>query len=217
MVAIVRDGGAETIGTNPGEPQKRVRQFSDWTPANTGRHTEKVLVYSNCESVELFLNGVSLGATALPADGSPRTWTMDYQPGVLKAVARNQGKVVAGYELRSAGKPVKILLSVDRKKVGSSWDDLAFVTATVVDANGVVVPTARDLVKFKLGGKGTIVAVENNDMDGHDLFQTTETHSFRGRCVALVRGKGDGGIAVSATGVGLEGGVVRFEGGEGGN
>ena len=77
--------------------------FADWTPKNLQPHEETVEVYSNCKEVELFLNGKSLGVKPLNADASPRMWKVAFAPGTLKAVARNNGKVVATDELRTAG------------------------------------------------------------------------------------------------------------------
>ena len=126
--------------------------FADWTPANVNSHDENVEVYSNCEQVELFLNGKSLGEKALPVDASPRNWTVPFVPGTLKAVGKNKGRIAASYELRTAGKPAKIVLAADRNLLNAVWDDVVYVTATVVDENGVLVPNAGDLITFKTGG-----------------------------------------------------------------
>ena len=92
-------------------------QFADWTPGNSQAHEENVEVYSNCEEVELFLNGKSLGAKDKPRDDSPRVWKVKFEPGTIKAVAKNGDSVVAGDELRTAGKPAKIVLTTDREKL----------------------------------------------------------------------------------------------------
>ena len=94
----------------------RKSTFSDWTPTNTQPHTENVEVYSNCKEVELFLNGKSLGVKTINDDASPRNWQVPFAPGTLKAVARNNGKVVATDELRTAGEPKRIVLSTETKK-----------------------------------------------------------------------------------------------------
>ncbi len=80
MVRIAHDEGAVATGNLPGEPQRRVRWFCDWTPADSSPHRENVLVFSNCQSVELFLNGKSLGSQPRRADDSPRSWRVDYAP-----------------------------------------------------------------------------------------------------------------------------------------
>ncbi|HVQ37225.1 MAG TPA: glycoside hydrolase family 2 TIM barrel-domain containing protein, partial [Pyrinomonadaceae bacterium] len=81
--------------TDPGyEPDQRRAQvlFSDWTPRNAAAHEENVEVYSNCDEVELLLNGKSLGTKPLARDASARNWKVPFEPGTLKAVARNAGR-----------------------------------------------------------------------------------------------------------------------------
>ena len=109
MVFITRRIAPTALSpTDPGyEPDLQRRQqvlLADWTPAAANSHDENVEVYSNCEQVELFLNGKSLGEKARPADDSPRTWAVPFVPGTLKAVGKNKGRVAAAYELRTAGK-----------------------------------------------------------------------------------------------------------------
>lgn len=216
MVHATRRTGREVLTpTDPGyEPDLRHRQvlFSDWTPRNAQPHEEAVEVYSNCESVELFLNGKSLGAQKLNADAAPRTWPVPYAPGVLKAVASNQGKVVATHELRTAGPAAKILLTNDRPKLSATWDDISYLTATIVDANGVPVPEANQVVTFTAAGPGAIVAVDSGDNASHEPFQASERRAFQGRVFALVKASAPAGrIVVTATAPGLENAAVTIE------
>ena len=192
--------------TDPGyEPDLQRRQqvlFADWTPANSNSHEEKVEVYSNCEQVELFLNGKSLGEKALPADASPRTWTVQFVPGTLRAVGKNNGRVVASYELRTAGKPARIALNADRIALTPVWDDVVYVDATVVDDNGVLVPNAADVITFKISGPGVIAAVESGDNTSHQPFQASERRAYQGRCFAILKAAAASGritIAASAS------------------
>ncbi len=120
--------------------------FADWTPRNLSPHDENVEVYSNCQEVELLLNGKSLGSQPLNADASPRTWRIPFQPGAIQAIAKNNGQVAASEELRTAGKPAKVVLSADRNQLSPAWNDLSYITATVVDENAVPVPRASDLI-----------------------------------------------------------------------
>jgi beta-galactosidase len=199
MVAIVRDQGAVRTGNQAGEPQTRSIQALDWTPKNLAPHTEHVVVYSNCQSVELFLNEKSLGSQNVPADGSPLTWTVDFVPGTLKAVAKNNAAPVATDELHTAGKPAKIILVADRKAVGAAWDDVAFVTAWVVDDQGVEVPAASNSIAFTVNGPGSIAAVENADPQGRDPYQSTTYPAYKGRCVAIVRATAGSGNSFTLT------------------
>jgi beta-galactosidase len=210
MVFITRRVAPTAVSpTDPGyEPDLQRRQqvlFADWTPANANSPEEKVEVYSNCEQVELFLNGKSLGEKALPADASPRTWTVQFAPGTLRAVGKNKGRVVASYELRTSGKPAKIVLAADRTLLNAVWDDVVYVTATVVDENGVLVPNARDLITFKISGPGMIAAVESGDNTSHEPFQASERRAYQGRCFAILKAAAASGrITVEASAAGLK-------------
>jgi beta-galactosidase len=182
--------------------------FSDWNATGT----PNLEVYSNCEEVELLLNGKSLGVKPLPADASPRIWQVPFEPGTLKAFGKNKGQTVATYELRTAGKPAKVVLIADRDRLTDAWDDVSFVTTTVVDANGVMVPNADQLISFKLSGPGAIAAVDSADNTSHEPFQAAERKAYQGWCVALVKASGAGRITMSASAPGLAGSSVTIEG-----
>ena len=146
--------------------------------------------YSNCAQVELLLNGKSLGTQPLPADASARTWRVTFEPGTLRAVCTDdREKPGSAYELRTAGKAARIVLSADRDPLTPGWDDLSFVTASVVDENGVTVPAANPVIAFKVEGPGQIAAVDSADNTSHEPFQAAERRAYRGWCVALVRAR----------------------------
>jgi beta-galactosidase len=213
MVYIARRVAPTPISpTDPGyEPDQRRVQvlFPDWNPQNAAAHVENVEVYSNCEDVELFLNGRSLGAKPLPRDASARTWAVPFAPGSLKAIARNQGQVVATQELRTAGNPFRIVLAVDRNRLGSGWDEVAYTTATVVDENGVTVPNGDALISFVTIGPGKVIAVDSGDNSSHELFQASARHAFQGRCFAVIRALGKAGrITIVGSAPGLASGSV---------
>jgi beta-galactosidase len=183
----------------------------DWTPADTSPHDEKVLVFSNCEEVELFLNDRSLGSKPLPANAEPREWTVAYAPGKLRAVGTNHGVVVATDEMRTAGPATRLVLAADAGSLAQGWDHVARVTVTVVDADGTCVPGAFHLVKFTLTGPGIIAAVDNGDNAGHESFQGTQRHAYQGRCVAYLRATATAGaITLTALADGLTSGSVTL-------
>jgi beta-galactosidase len=183
--------------------------FHDWTPRNSQPHNENVEVYSNAKSVELFLNGKSLGALEIHADDSPRVWHVPYAAGTLKAVAQNDGKVVATDVLTTAGPPAKIILTTNTKKIADDWDAVAFVRAEVVDQHGVLVPNANNLISFSVSASGTIAAVDNADNSSHDPFQSTQRHAYEGNCIAYVKANASSGrIKVTASGPGLKGDTI---------
>ena len=216
MVAITRRAAVtDLMPTDPGYAQEERHTqvlFPDWTPANTGPHDENVEVYSNCKEVELFLNGQSLGTKPINADATARNWHVPFAPGILKAVASNDGKIVATTELHTAGAPAKIVLTSSRERLTPDWNSVAQVHAVIVDKDGIEIPRANNLVSFKITGPGTIAAVDSGDNSSHEPFQATSRHAFLGECVAYVKANGSKGrITLKASAPGLSDGSISIK------
>jgi beta-galactosidase len=214
VYAVRRVAPTPLAPTDPGYGNDRrpTVLFADWTPTDTKPHEENVEVYSNAEQVELFLNGRSLGSKARPSDDAPRNWMVPFEPGTLRAVGSVGGKTVATHELKTAGRPARVLLSVDKPTLANAWDDVVYVEATIVDANGVIVPSASDLITFNVTGAGRVVAVDSGDNTSHEPFQATQRRAFQGRCFALLKAdKPRGRVTVTASAPGLAGGTVTVE------
>jgi beta-galactosidase len=197
--------------TDPGyEAFRRIQQmlFDDWTPTNTQPHIENVEVYSNCADVELLLNGKSLGSKPLNKDASPRLWQVPYEAGTIAAQCANGGP---RHELRTAGAPAKIVLSADQPNTGTTWDDVVYITAQVVDANGVQVPTASPSITFAATGPAEIVAVDNGENASHESFQGVTRSAWEGQCLAILRATSAGRISVKATAPGLASAPITVE------
>ena len=186
---------------------------ANWTPVDFGTYDEAAVeVYRNCDEVELFLNDKSLGVKTKSADDAPRSWDVTFEKGVLKAVAKNAGKIVATDELKTAGAPTKVLLTVDKPAITKTWDDVSYVTATMVDANGVICPNTDKLITFGVSESGSVVAVDNGDVTSHDSYRGLERRTYNGQCIAIVRAKSASGlISVTATSPELEAGKVTID------
>ena len=221
MVYLARRTAPNTAApTDPGyDPNEQVRTqvvFGDWTPKDLGPHPENVEVYSNCQNVELFLNGKSLGSKPKDPNDHPRNWMVTFEPGTIKAVCTRSAGITRGtlhpsFELRTAGKAARILLTVDKTRLTDDWNDVVFVTAAVVDSNGTPVPDADDLISFEATGAGSIVAVDSADNTDHDPFQTTKRNAFQGRCLAYIKtDKSSGTITVTASAEGLRSNKVTI-------
>jgi beta-galactosidase len=201
IITVIDPGYDEPIPT-PGDKHAQTT-YEDWTPVTPKEGGEEVEVFSNCEQVELFLNDKSLGSQSLPPNASPRKWKIPFEPGTLRAVAKNNGAVVATDQLKTAGSPTKINLASDHETLGASWDEVSYVRASVTDENGVQVPTASNLITFAISGPGEIAAVDNADNTSHESFQATQRHAYQGQCFAIIRATGAGGpITLTASSVG---------------
>ncbi len=164
-----------------------------------------VMAYTNCDEVELFLNGVSLGTEhCRPGESLRCQWEVPWEPGTLRAVAKIAGQAVASTEVATAGEPAAIGLTSDRERLVSDDEDLIFVTADIRDNKNTLVPTANNRVSFSVSGPGEIIAVDNGDpSDTDESYQATARRAFAGKCLAILRATGEGSITVSASSEGL--------------
>ena len=179
---------------------------SDWTPTDIDTYDDaRIQVYSNCEEVELFLNGKSHGVKTLPADhASPYTWQLTFEKGTLKAVAKNNGQIVATQELKTAGVPAKIILKADKIKLANNWDDVSYVTATITDENDVPCLAADNQLTFQVSGAGVLAATDNSDLTSTESFLSPKRFVYKGTCIGIVKATAAGGkiiIKVSAQGL----------------
>jgi beta-galactosidase len=213
MVRIVRSE-ASLANSDP-RHRPGFDRVSDWSPRDPANYKNaEVEVYSNCDEVDLELNGKSLGPKTKPSDASPRTWKVPFEAGTIKAIGKNGGKVVANHELRTAGVPAKLRVSADRPKVAHDWNDVLYVTVTAVDANDVPCTSVNALVTFKVDGAGVLAAVDNDDRADPSPYQATERKLYLGQCIGLIKANADSGsITVTASAPGLAEGSVKLEAG----
>jgi beta-galactosidase len=170
-----------------------------------------VFVYTSYDSAELFVNGKSMGIqkknNSSPKNRYRLMWMdVKYQPGSIKVVAfDDEGKVASEKEIKTAGKPYKLLLESDRKVLKANGKDLAFVTVSVVDKNGIPCPTATNQLKFKVKGNGTYRAASNGDATSLELFHLPTMKLFSGKLVVLVQSdENAGAVNLTVTGKGLK-------------
>jgi beta-galactosidase len=148
--------------------QPMVHLLPHWNwPGKEGQPID-VRCFSNCEEVELFLNGRSMGKKTTPKD-SHLQWPVNYAPGTLAAKGYSHGKVIAEEKVETTGVPAAIRLSPDRVAIQADGEDLSIVTVSIADAQGRMVPTANNPVSFELAGPGKIIGVGNGDPISHEF------------------------------------------------
>jgi beta-galactosidase len=186
---------------------------SNWTPTDFGTYDEaSIEIYSNCEEVELFLNNKSMGVKSKPANDAPRSWDITFEKGSLRAVGKNGGKVVATTEHKTAGEPVAIILTADKPTIAKNWDDITYITAKVVDANGIVCPNVDKLITFNISEAGNIVAVDNGNVNSHESYINSKRLTYNGECIAIVKAKSNAGkITITANSAELKSGSVTID------
>jgi beta-galactosidase len=184
----------------PAAPRFSDPLLSDWTPTDQTPHTENLEVYTNAQEVELFLNDKSLGTQKLHPDASPITYTVPFEPGTLKAVARTNGRIVATQTLKTAGPPARIQFVADdiTRPLTPDFNDVHYFTATLVDAAGTPIPDSTTLIHFAVTGPVAIVGVDNGNMVSHESFQGPDRTLYNGNAIAILRATASSG-AISVT------------------
>ncbi len=215
-----------------GEPVLHL--FPHWNWAGKEGRVITMTCYTNCDTVELFLNGNSLGVKgyAFPRPGMvgtygkypPRakslqttadlhlSWDVPFTAGTLTAQGVKDGKVIRTVELHTTGSPAKLGLTVDRPRISSRPGDVAHVTVQVLDAEGRVVPTADDEIMFALQGPGRILGVDNGRPDSHESYQGPSRRAFNGLALVIIQSAGSGGgLTLSASSPGLAPAQIGIE------
>jgi beta-galactosidase len=172
--------------------------FPHWNwPGREGQEIP-VWVHSNCDEVELFLNGVSQGKqTVTPL--RHLEWKVKYAPGVLVAKGVRKGKPIEATR-ETTGAPAAIRLAADRADLAADNADLAVIRVEVLDAEGRVVPTADSKISFALSGPTKLIGVGNGDPSSHEPDKATSRSAFNGLAQALVQTTRTAGeITVEAT------------------
>jgi beta-galactosidase len=181
-----------------------------WTfPGHDGMKF-KVNVYSGSPLVRLELNGKVIGEKKI-SDSARLTATFEvpYAPGELKAIAIEDGKEVAAVMLKTAGMPAGIKLKADRTSIHASRNDLSYVTVEIADDKGNVVPWADLPVEFSINGAGELAGIGNACPYDMASFKQPKRNTFRGRCLLVLRPRGDAGeIVVEAKAKGLQPGKI---------
>jgi len=159
-----------------------------------------IWAYTNCDEVELFLNGKSLGKKSKVGDELHLVWKVPFSEGTLKAVGKKNGKEILTKEINTAGAPAKLVLEADRNIITADGVDLSFVTVKVLDANNNVVPYADNLVNFDITGEGKIVGVDNGCQTNLQSFKEKYINAFNGKCLVVIQStEKQGKIKLSAT------------------
>jgi beta-galactosidase len=192
--------------------QPDIHIIGHWTyPANTTKTMS--VIANNVDSVELFVNGVSLGQNTRPTDGYIYAFpNVKFAPGSIKAVGYKGGQPVATHELTTAGAPAAIKLTAHTSPDGlhADGEDAAFIDFEVVDAKGQRCPTDDARVDFKITGPGIWRGGYNSGKTNstNNLYLNDECGINR---VSVRSTLGAGAITITASRDGLQSGSVTID------
>jgi beta-galactosidase len=202
-----------------------VHLFPHWNWKGHEEQVIPVVAYTNCDSVELFLNDKSFGIKSVefPQQGNsggwnafarpyvPATtsdlhlsWDVPYEPGTLKVIGKKNGKIITE-EARTTSKPAAIRLSADRQNISADAHDIVNVKVEIVDENGLVVPDANNLIEFKVAGEGILKGTDNGNPEDKIQMQSKQRNTFNGLALAVIQStEENGSIRLTAMSIGLK-------------
>jgi beta-galactosidase len=160
--------------------------FPHWNWEGREGEPISVWVHSNLDEVELFLNGKSQGSQKV----QPLThleWKVKYQPGMIEARGSKGGKIVLTDKRETIGKPESIKLTADRTQIDANGEDVAILRVEVLDKEGRTLPTANDLINFKITGEGVLLGVGNGDPNCQESDKEPKRSLFNGLAQVIVQ------------------------------
>jgi beta-galactosidase len=168
------------------DPAPMVHVFPHWNW--TGREGEEIAVraYSNDEEVELVVNGQSQGVKKVPRLCHVE-WKVRYEPGAIEARAMTGGKVVASERRETTGEAAAIRLTAGRMEIDADGEDVAVIRVEALDKQGRPVPTANNLLGFKVSGAGTLIGVGNGDPNCQQSDKEPKRSLFNGLAQIIVQ------------------------------
>lgn len=149
--------------------------FPHWNLQGHEGEDVELWAYSNCDEVELIVNGKSLGRQQMPMNGHLK-WKAVYQPGKVVAVGYKNGKRTMTQTIETTKPAFKTVLKADRQTITADGRDLAVITIEVQDQKGRFVPNACPMLTFKLEGDARILGAGNGDPSYPGLDHPTSLH-----------------------------------------
>jgi beta-galactosidase len=181
-----------------------------WRGADSG--SVRAVCFTNCAAAELFLNGCSLGVKSR-ADAPDRVlwWDVPYAPGTLTVNGLNGGSAICTSALKTAGPPQKLLARVDSATLAADGVDLAHITVTIADADGVPVYDADHEITWAIDGPARLLGLESGDHTSHEDYRAPQRKAFHGALLGYVQAtETPGPVTVRLTAPGLDEAVVAL-------
>lgn len=172
-----------------------------WTHPGMEGTVIPVWVYTNCEEVELILNGRSFGCKKMTED-MYLSWDIHYEPGTLIAVGYRNGEKMVVRSIETAHEPTVIRLSVDNANLLPDGRDVAQVSFEITDRNGNLVPSAENEVQLLHFGPAVLLGTENGDPLDQTPAKSALRKAFYGLGMGLYQSTFEvGDIEVLAAGI----------------
>ncbi|MBG0858365.1 MAG: DUF4982 domain-containing protein [Bacteroidales bacterium] len=172
-----------------------------------------VNAFTNCEEVELFLNGKPLVAKRM-SEFKNRTisWEVPFESGTLRAVAKNNGREVATHELKTTGNPVAIIARCDKSSLKADRQDLAHIFINICDEAGNTVYSADNETTCQVTGPVILLGMEDSNPSNTEDYKDNKQHAFHGRLLVYLQSTDKmGKVTVRLTSPGLKEAIINLD------
>ena len=175
--------------------------ISDWTPADLDTYDQAVIeVYSNCQEVDVWINGEPQGRKPMPDNARPALYNVNFTPGVIDVRGYNDGTEAAKCYSVTVGDPQKIVIEKIGGRAGTGFDDVEILSVFIADDEGNVCPNNDCRIELKVEG-AALIAVDNADVLAHETSHKSAVfNTYQGRMTAYIRRtSATGKVTVTAT------------------
>jgi len=181
-----------------------VHMLPHWTHPGKEGVEIPVVVYTNCDEAELFLNGNSLGKKE--HKGNQLVWNVPYQKGEIKVVGYNEGKEIDVKTFKTAEEPIGIQITSDINSIRANGTDVVHFEITIVDEFGTMVPNANNEVEIQISGAAKLIGSENGDILDVSNAKSSKRKAFNGKALFIIQStrKAKDSVNVTFTSKGLK-------------
>ena len=176
-------------------------RVSDWTPADMDTYDQAAIeVYSNCQEVDLWINGEPQGRKTMPDNARPALYNVNFNPGIINVIGYNDGNEASKCYSVTVGDPKNIVIEKIGGRAGTDFDDVEILSVFIADAEGNVCPNNDCRIELKVEG-AELVAVDNADVLAHETTHKSPVfNTYQGRMIVYIRRTSDSGkVTVTAT------------------
>ncbi|ULT58273.1 DUF4982 domain-containing protein [Neobacillus drentensis] len=179
-------------------------------PKHVGQKV-RVDIYSNAEEVELLINGSSIGRKTVNEE-LKASFDVDYTPGSIEALNYRNGRKAEIDRIETCGDPYSLQLEVEEENWDSiNTDDLKYITCSIRDKNGLLVPYAEHLVKIEVSGAGELAAIGTGNPVSEESYKEFFRKAYNGKLLIVVRGKAEGKAIISASSEGIRENSIEIQ------
>ncbi|MFC2113027.1 sugar-binding domain-containing protein [Bacteroidota bacterium] len=186
---------------------RRPRSSWNWTKNDS----VYVTVSTNCEEVELLLNGKSLGRKKTDLDQYFSEWGLIYSKGTLEAIGYNNNKALTRHTLNSTGEPYEIVANAVWTDLKADEEDISIIEVSLVDKAGNLVPEANNNVKVEVTGPAKLIGIDSGNLLYKGSFKADNRDATRGKMIVIIQADNEPGeVMVKLTSEKLQAAEVKL-------